>query len=65
MAPEGSSARESRTGSMDSSREEWFVAPEEVGKEIVPAKSVGGLIREGMRMETEKEGGGEVAVVDT
>ena len=64
-APEGSSGGASRKGSTDSSRDEWFVAPEELGGEVVPGKSVGGLIREGMRREREKEGSGEVAVVDT
>ena len=64
-APDGSSGGASRKGSTDSSREEWFVAPEELGGEVVPGKSVGGLIREGRRREREKEGNGEVAVVDT
>jgi hypothetical protein len=51
---EGSS---SRVGSVDSWKDEWFVAPETEGEELVPGKSVGGLIRERMKREAKVEAG--------
>jgi len=40
----------SRSGSTDSSKDEWFVAPEEEGEELVRGRSVGGMVREGRRL---------------
>jgi hypothetical protein len=37
----------SRSSSIDSSLEEWFVAPQEQREQVERARSVGGLIREG------------------
>lgn len=48
----------SRSGSTDSSKDEWFVAPQDEGEELVRGRSVGGLVREGVRLREE-------AVVDT
>jgi hypothetical protein len=48
----------SRSGTTDSSMDEWLVAPQGEGAELVPRRSVGGLVREAMRLWEE-------ALVDT
>jgi hypothetical protein len=57
-------AEEGMGGRRGSGREEWFVAKEEIGGGVERGRSVGGLVREGMRRRQEKRSV-EGAVVET
>ena len=44
-------SRSSSVDSSASSMDEWFIAPDDQGQEVERARSVGGLIREGVVKE--------------